>query len=591
MINLITSQRDEIFSKNMENVLIPGLYHNFKKSNKNGKNLSGKIIYHWESKKKLKRDLKNIYLIYDKILNILFKRLNLIHNKKFSKRYWEVLIWVWLYRFIIYYYDRWETVYNLKKNFKNKKILCKHVRFREKDFIPRDTQDWCTTSVMTDDWNHWVYSKIIEKNSTIKSIFINKLKKKPKKVFNYQKFFQKNLVKSILNIFLKFFQNKKIFAQNLSFSNKAPFRLKFFFKKMNSIDQDIFWSFKQNIKINERNFLSQKENSLNSSFEKFLVSQIKYNFPTIFLENYKKGLSKIDRQKLPTKPKLIITSLDDMFNEPFKFYVAKNIMNDTKLFHLQHGGSYGLSDDYPVEKMQIKLSDKFFSWGWQDKSNKIIPNFCQKTLGINIRQTKQSKGLLIPIFEFSLYPGHIAGGRPRTIYEIDRYIKNLKVFFSSLRDDIKEDSAFKYLDLKKIYPNYVLESLKSKFKKTVFFSSKKQACLFLKKYKLNIETVNSTGYLESLNLNLPTIVIFDKSYCGIRKKSLKYFKLLKEAKILFYDPNEAARFVNKNYNNIDEWWNSKKVQVSVKKFVNKFARSTDNPYTFLEKLKIQIQKN
>ena len=183
MINLITSQRDEIFSKNMENVLIPGLYHNFKKSNKNGKNLSGKIIYHWESKKKLKRDLKNIYLIYDKILNILFKRLNLIHNKKFSKRYWEVLIWVWLYRFIIYYYDRWETVYNLKKNFKNKKILCKHVRFREKDFIPRDTEDWCTTSVMTDDWNHWVYSKIIEKNSTIKSIFINKLKKKNQKKF------------------------------------------------------------------------------------------------------------------------------------------------------------------------------------------------------------------------------------------------------------------------------------------------------------------------------------------------------------------------------------------------------------------------
>ena len=82
MINLITSQRDEIFSKNMENVLIPGLYHNFKKSNKNGKNLSGKIIYHWESKKKLKRDLKNIYLIYDKILNILFKRLNLIQDRK-----------------------------------------------------------------------------------------------------------------------------------------------------------------------------------------------------------------------------------------------------------------------------------------------------------------------------------------------------------------------------------------------------------------------------------------------------------------------------------------------------------------------------
>ena len=112
--------------------------------------------------------------------------------------------------------------------------------------------------------------------------------------------------------------------------------------------------------------------------------------------------------------------------------------------------------------------------------------------------------------------------------------------------------------------------------------------MHLKKYKLYIETLNSTGYLETFNLNLPTILIFNKSYCRIRKKSLKYFKLLEEAKILFYNPKEAASFINKNYNNIDEWWNSKKVQFSVKKFANKFARSSNNPYIFLKKLKRYI---
>ena len=82
-----------------------------------------------------------------------------------------------------------------------------------------------------------------------------------------------------------------------------------------------------------------------------------------------------------------------------------------------------------------------------------------------------------------------------------------------------------------------------------------------------------------------SILIFDESYCRIRKESAKYFKQLEEAKILFYDTKKAASFINKNYNNIDEWWNSRKVQVPVKKFVNKFARPSNNPYKFLEKLK------
>ena len=52
------------------------------------------------------------------------------------------------------------------------------------------------------------------------------------------------------------------------------------------------------------------------------------------------------------------------------FLQQKKMINRCKLFHLQHGGSYGTSDDYPVEKIQMKLYDKFFSWGWSDKSKK-----------------------------------------------------------------------------------------------------------------------------------------------------------------------------------------------------------------------------
>ena len=586
MINLIVPGVEKIISKKkMKNILIPGIFYKFDTNKNYGKN---KINYHWNKKNKLKKDLNKIYLIYDKMLNILSKRLNIIHKENFPKRYWEILLWVWLYRFIIYYYDRWENISTLKNKLKNKKIIYRQIKFSDKDFIPRDTQDWCTRCVMTDDWNHWAYGKIIEKNSKFKSIFTNKIKKKPKYTFDYQKSFKKSYFRNIINNCFQIFSNKEIFAQNLGFSKNSPLKLKFFLKKMNSIQKDIFWNFKQNINADSRIFLSKKEKILNNDFEKFLISQIKYNFPSIFLENFKKGLDKIEKKKLPENLKIIITSMDDIYNEPFKFYVAKNIVKKTKIFHFQHGGSYGSSDDYPIEKIQIKIVDKFFSWGWKNKSKKVIPIFCQKTLGFKIKQSKQSKGLLIPIVDLSLHLGNIAAGRPRSIYEIDKYIWNLKTFFLNLKNNIKQDSAFKYQDTQKIYPSYVLDTLKKNFKKTLFFSSEKQACFFLKKYKLYIETLNSTGYLETLSLNLPTILILDKNYCGIRKEALSYFKFLEEAKILFYNPKDAAKFINNNYENIDKWWNSKKVQVAVKKFVNKFARTTNNPYSFLEILKKQI---
>ena len=50
--------------------------------------------------KKIKRDLIKISNFYEKILDNLYKKLNLIHKKNFSKRYWEILIWVWLYNLL-----------------------------------------------------------------------------------------------------------------------------------------------------------------------------------------------------------------------------------------------------------------------------------------------------------------------------------------------------------------------------------------------------------------------------------------------------------------------------------------------------------
>ena len=93
----------------------------------------------------------------------------------------------------------------------------------------------------------------------------------------------------------------------------------------------------------------------------------------------------------------------------------------------------------------------------------------------------------MPIFDWHLYPGDIVGGRPRTLNDINLFINNIDIFFSTLREDIKNKSSFKFLKNEdnlfshyNLYPKYVLNNLKSKFKKAKFFSFQKKFNLLFK---------------------------------------------------------------------------------------------------------------
>ena len=81
-----------------------------------------------------------------------------------------------------------------------------------------------------------------------------------------------------------------------------------------------------------------------------------------------------------------------------------------------------------------------------------------------------------------------------------------------------------------------------------------------------------------INLNFPTIIIFDKSIEKTTPKTKKFFDKLKRSKVLFSNPEHASQFINDNYNQINTWWMSQKVQKSVSLFRYHFSRKEKNPF-------------
>lgn len=575
-MNLITRDNNKLWSKSKKNLLLGNWcidnIHRYKKNNKKNYLISK---YHWNNKIKLRKDIKYLNGVYNKLLNNLCLNLNEYHGTKYPKRYWEILLYKWLWFYLVFIFDRWEMVRLVKKN---KKLSVKILEYDKKSFIPSNTFEWSSLMKDSSYWNDWIFGEIIKFIGGIKYKFLNKIKIKPK--FSFAKTRHRNNSDNYLpSMISNFLSSKKIFAQNSYFSKRLSLVFNLFYRQFrrlkifgNNLNADInLLTRMQLIKLKKKNDL----------FTTFAYNLIKYHLPKVYWEEYRKINEIIINSNLPKKPKFIITSLDHNYNDAFKIYTATKVLCGSKLYIIQHGGFYGISDLNPDEKFEIKISDKFLTWGWKI-NNKTVPLFLQKTAKQNVNKKDNPEGLLISVYDFLLFPGAVRDGYPRNKEQVNKYIDSIVLFLSKINKNVLNISSIKNFNNERC--KYISKSLKFKFPKLNLINSSKSTYLLSGKFRLIIETINSTGFLEALNLNIPVLLIYDKTFCSVRKSAVKEFNMLKKMKIIHASPEEAAKFVNQNYNQLDKWWNDQDLQKVRKIFCSKFARSTDYPLKDLQKI-------
>ena len=94
-----------------------------------------------------------------------------------------------------------------------------------------------------------------------------------------------------------------------------------------------------------------------------------------------------------------------------------------------------------------------------------------------------------------------------------------------------------------------------------------------------------TGYLETLAMNIPTIV-FNSNYQLIRDDAKKFYEILKKAKVFFDDEIKLCNHINSIWNDHYSWWNSSEVRESVNIFCNEYAYKNNNKLENLKKILI-----
>jgi putative transferase (TIGR04331 family) len=531
------------------------------------------VPYHWDNREKLYKDFLYLIDLYELLLEELSDKLNSIHGVNYSLRYWRILVGPWLMAFVPVFYDRWSSLekaassYNISKTFV--------IDYSDLESIPQDHSHF-EHLVKSDQWNHFIYSSILKKTKSVRRINIEKkyisIEQIPKNRADLDKSF------SLRGFIIKLASGaSKIFAKNNSIFifesylrkiDLLKLQLKLFqFPALHSSPK--YQNFKADIKARNWKLTNAK---VQSSFENILREMIPLQIPTIYIEGYKKLDENSNKLSWPKNPKLIWTSNGLYTDEVFKIWSAKKTESGTPLLVGQHGGVYGIGLFSITVDHELKLSDYFLSWGsckWDLNINneKIIP------IGILKKYKKrvEKKSALLVSSDIARY-SNIVVSLPMAsqwIYANENEFN----FISLLPDHIVKDFIIRPFVHQ--YGWSQSERWRERFPKIKIDSGeKKLEDLFLRS-KISISTWNTTTYLETLSLNIPTLMFWDPKYFEIKKSAEKYFDMLKQVGIFHETPQSAANHLIKIWEDIDGWWESSEVVKAKEVFIQRYANNDD----------------
>ena len=516
--------------------------------------------FRWHNRKKLWIDQKIITKkTFDTFIK-LQKILNKYHNINISERGWKLILWPWLYTLHVAIYDIEEK---LKKNnslFLNKNILIKSSNYSS--LIPKDYDNF--TQIIK---NFKFYKVILThiapkflKKITIKIEKNSDVIKKNKTYYFLSKILYKLIIKFYFFLIKK---NKVVF-----FSSYIPWskRLNYYFKLKSFPMFNKFANFDM-IEDNANNILFR---DTNNHFEDDYLSLAIKLIPKSYLENFNDYIS-FSSLIFPENPSFILTGTGHFDNDFFKIWAAQRLQQ-SKLIILQHGGHYGLGKISNCQAWEFDIGDFFLSWGWFNKNHSKI---------------KPYKKFIKPIIKnFKIKPQSlyiIGSGNDKYISSTMsmplgeqwlNYINALKNFIQNLNTNIISKTIIRP------YPsatNWEQEKIYSlNFKNIKIENPSCDINKGIANAHLVICTWNSTNFINLLYSNIPTVCFWDHRLFEIEKSAKSLMKDLYLSNILHKDYKTASLFVNQNWNDIDQWWHSKKTQKSIKNFINHYARSHDD---------------
>jgi putative transferase (TIGR04331 family) len=504
--------------------------------------------------------------IFESIFNDFFQVMNDIHNVNLSKRAWRIISESWLKRLIYICFNRKETIESAIDEFPISNIYLKsNKNFK---FFTKDCEGQYACSV-NDIWNSNIYSKLINFFNYDLSLIVEKNNEE----FINLETYSDRIIRTKKNIKVKIALNSlkfnRIFANNkdgIIFNSYLPFIaekfIEFNLKQAPQFWEESFIDFKK-FNTDNREKISFFKNN-NKNLENFIRDILPICLPISFMESFHDIFNNSGHSGFPLNPKFVLISNGFDHDEKLKFFIAKLVDKGTAYYVGQHGASYFTEHDANF-RAEVNTSDKFLSWGYHNEKKKNIePMFNFKTFKRRIKNDNRGNFVII-----CRSLGYRAAPWDR-YFEGLMGIKKVSQLLSVLPIHIQEmtlvrlHKSFK-LDRAKYFVNKYFDL----YSKNLEFGEINYRSL-IKKSRLVCFNYDSTGFLENLHYNVPSVCIWDNTFNHINNNFMKKYEILLDARILFDNEKELKKHLIKIWDNVESWWNAKATQSSLLEFNKNF---------------------
>lgn len=294
------------------------------------------------------------------------------------------------------------------------------------------------------------------------------------------------------------------------------------------------------------------------------------SIPTNFLESLKKNIKKTHHFLWPKNPKKIFTSTAFGYDDAFNTWLMEKKFNSlNKFIILQHGANY-VTNKFHINPVGEGLySDYFIQWGKAKNLKKNVLNgYLFNVIGKKSyffdKKNINNRILFVPN----------SSGNRKNLYDdtlkFVQYLLKLNIFFKNI--DFKTSNLIdvKLHNNSKIYNFDELDIYSKQFKIKNIYTN--DAIMTLsKKYKLIIFGYNSTGFYEQLSLGMPVIMFMPFPTSHLRPSVKKDFDKMIKLNLIFVDPLKMSNFVQKNFNNIDEFFSRLRKNKDFQFFLSNYA--------------------
>jgi len=518
--------------------------------------------------------------LFDQVYPIL----NNFHQMSCSGRFWRVILGHWLRRYVEIMLNRVCTLQECLSNFEINGTTIYSLDEYELATVDSHTAIWACND---DRWNNALYARILVllgKQEIIKEKIsdtsINCYTSPEVAAKDSIKKKIRHLVYKFIVFFLSIFRKDSDgLIINSYLSRKENIKL---FLKLKQVPQFTSSpSFTTNAEANHKlrkEFSSKILLDNSSDLEKIVSTLVFELMPICFLEGFQEVLNHVDKLRWPKKPGFIFTSNNFDTDELFKTWTAIQVEAGAKYIVGQHGNNYG-TYRYMNPSIEEITSDKFLTWGWIDGLKQHTPAFIFKTAGSPERDRNVTGGLVL--IEDMIY---------QRLDTWDRY-EEFEGFFDEQIDFVKGLSPLVINNLT-IRLHHTHRFLRS-FEVMRWNDYDDQLNIdmglrninhLIDESRLVVFSYDSTGMLETLSRNIPTIAFWKNELDHLRESARPYYKLLADAEIVHFSPKSAAKKINEIWQDVDSWWLSIEVQSAREQFCQRYARTSSSPSAELAKL-------